>query len=60
MIRDLILSFCDFIGQISAPKVPRLRYLFVLHEESEQPSDVEEEIDDWLQGKETGLYGIFV
>jgi len=54
------LSFCDFIGQISAPKVPRLRYLFVLHEESEQPSDVEEEIDDWLQGKETGLYGIFV
>jgi len=32
----------------------------VLDEESEQPSDVEEEIDDWVQGKETGLYCIFI
>ena len=54
------MPFCDYIGPSSAPKVPRLRYRFVLDGESEQPSDVEEEIDDWVQGKETGVYGIFV
>jgi hypothetical protein len=32
----------------------------VLDEESEQSSDVEEEVIDWIQGKETGLYGILV
>jgi hypothetical protein len=32
----------------------------VLDEESEQPSDVEEEIVDWIQGKETGLYILFL
>ena len=54
------MPFCHYIGPSSAPKVPRLRYHFLLDEESEEPSDVEEEIDDWVQGKETGLYGIFV
>ena len=53
------MSFCIHIGPSSAPKVPRLRYHFVLGEESEQPSDGEEEIVDGVQGKETGLYGIF-
>jgi hypothetical protein len=32
----------------------------VLDEESEEPSDDEEEIDDWLQGKGTVLYGMLV
>ena len=54
------MPFCLYLGPSSAPKVPRLRYRFVLDEESEQPSDVEEEIDDWVQGKETGLYGVLV
>jgi len=54
------LPFCIYVGPSSAPKVARLGYRLVLDEESEQPSDVEEEIDDWIQGKETGLYGIFV
>ena len=54
------MPFCNYIGPSSASKVPRLRYRFLLDEESQEPSDVEEEIDDWLQGKETGLYGIFV
>jgi len=54
------LPFCVYVGPSSAPKVLRLRYHFVLDEESEQPSNVEEEIDDWVQGKETGLYGIFI
>jgi hypothetical protein len=57
--RYLILPFCVYIGPSSAAKVPRLSYQIVLDEESEQPTDEDEESVHSIQGKETGSYGIF-
>lgn len=49
-----------YIGpSCSAEKVPRFSYHIPLEEESEQPTDEDQDSVCSIQGKETGLYSIF-
>lgn len=59
MIQILNFYFFVYVGPSCAAKVPRLSYHIVLDEESDQPTDEDEESVHSIQGKETGLYSIF-